>query len=293
MALAIPMQKLQDWLTQQWVIIRGRKIDPTNYQWLLGPFGSIGGVGEAFIYELAEKEGLIVKRNSEATGLIPSIQNLNLLESELSKLSPAVIDFYQNTSDYELSISVKWNPFFRFFGTLVGRLFSNRINQLNLPTQNLNLSESITSELITLADPISNERVHTIWFRTLESTGQVVYSGVYGTCELPSGQTCIKAVFPLPNGNATVLMSPSVGESGELILESLGQSFGDAGFYFLLVDSKGTLWSQYIKPFRDRLIVNEEGGEIFAEQILTLWHRRVLVFRYCITPKSRSRLSIK
>lgn len=285
MALAIPMQRVQDWLTQQWVIIRGRKIDPNDFQWLIGPFGNVGDIGEAFINQLAEKEGLIVKRNCDETGLIPSIRDLGLSVNERTRLSPAVIDFYENTSKYDLSISVRWNPFFKIFGALIGKLFSNRINQLNLPTQNFDESESISSELINLIDPISNTIVHTIWFRTLESTGQVVYSGAYGTCELPSGKACIKAVFPLPNGNATVLMSPTVGDKGELILDSSGQSFGDAGFYFLLVDSKGNLWSQFIKTFRDRLMVSDERTQILAEQSLTLWNLRVLVFKYRIVPK--------
>lgn len=285
MALAIPMQRVQDWLTQQWVIIRGRKIDPNDFQWLIGPFGNVGDIGESFIDQLAEKEGLIVKRNCDETGLIPSIRDLGLSDNERTRLSPAVIDFYENTSKYDLSISVRWNPFFRIFGALIGKLFSNRINQLNLPTQNFNESESISSELINLIDPISNTIVHTIWLRTLESTGQVVYSGAYGTCELPSGKACIKAVFPLPNGNATVLMSPTVSDKGELILDSSGQSFGDAGFYFLLVDSKGNLWSQFIKTFRDRLMVSDEGTQILAEQSLTLWNLKVLVFNYRIVPK--------
>ena len=81
----------------------------------------------------------------------------------------------------------------------------------------------------------------TIWLRTFKSTGQVVYSGVYETCTIPSGKTCIKAISPLPNGNATVILTPRVGKHGELILDSSGQRIGDSGFYFLLKDSKGQL----------------------------------------------------
>jgi len=285
MALAVPMQKLQDWFTQQWVIFRGKRIDPIDHKWLIGPFGNVGDIGESFIDQLAQKEGLVVKRDCRSTGLIRSISSLGLSESELSRLSTSVIDFYQNTSNYDLSLSVKWNPFFRLFGSLVRRLFSNRINQLNLPPQNLDDSEAISSELIALVDRTSNDTVHTIWFRTLRSTGQVVYSGVYGTCELPSGRKCIKAVFPLPNGNATVLMYPSIGETGELVLESSGRTFGDAGFYFLLRDRNGDLWSQFIRSFRDRLIVRDDGDLLIAEQTLTLWSFKVVVFKYRIESK--------
>lgn len=286
MGLAYPIQKFQDWITQQWVISRGKKIVPENFPWLMGPFGNIGGIGEDFIKQLAEKEKLVIERNVKSHGLIPSIDVLNLSDTELVDLSQNVIAFYEKTADYNLSFTIKWNPIFKFCGILINKLFSNRIRQLSIPTRSIKKSESITSELITLSDPESNEVKYTIWFRTFVSTGQVIYSGAYGTCRLPSGKMCIKAVFPLPKGNATVIMLPSVGEHGELILDSSGKRFGDAGFYFLLNDSKGIYWSKYVKSFRDRLIVGKENEHIKAEQILTLWHKRVLQLNYIIKQKT-------
>ena len=282
MGLAFPTQRFQDWFNQQWVIIRGRRIDADQVPWLIGPFGQIGGIGEAFVHQLAEKEGLLIERQSN--GLIPSIDELNLSASDRARLSKEVIDFYESTADFELRFSVDWNPVFRRFGILTKKLFSNRINQLNIPTQDLEGSESLKSEIIALTEPKTNRRRYTIWLRTMASSGQVIYSGVYGTCTLPSGRTCVKAVFPLPNGNATVLMTPSVGANGDLILDSSGEKFGDAGFYFLLEDSRGKFWAQFIKTFRDRLVVRPKSDHIMAEQTLTLWNRRVVTFSYTIVP---------
>lgn len=283
MGLAFPTQCFQDWFTQQWVIIRGRRIDPAQVPWLMGPFGRVGGIGEAFIDQLAEKEGLVIERQSN--GLIPSMRSLGLPAPDLARLSRVVKDFYENTANFDLAFSVKWNTLFRILGVLTNKLFSNRINQLNIPTRNLKDTESLRSEIITLAEPQTKERKYTVWFRTKTSNGQVIYSGMYGTCTLPSGETCVKAVFPLPNGNATVLMTPSVGANGELILDSSGKTFGDAGFYFLLEDSKGGLWSQFIKSFRDRLVISEENDHLTAEQTLTLFNISVATFRYRIVPK--------
>mgnify|MGYP003630411428 CR=1 FL=1 len=285
MELAYPIQKFQDWFTQQWVILWGIKIDPKYVPWLMGPFGNLNGIGDDFIGQLAEKENLVIERNVKSRGLISSITSLNLPDAELLKLSNKVIDFYENTSNYKLEFAVKWNPFFKIFGVLVNKLFSNRINQLNIPTKNVKNSEAITSELITLSDPKTNQVKYTVWFRSFKSSGQVIYSGVYGTCILPSEEACIKAVFPLPKGNATVIMTPSVGENGELILNSSGKEFGDAGFYFTLIDSKGNYWSQYISSFRDKLIVNSNKDVISAEQTLSLWHQKVLRFNYKINTK--------
>lgn len=281
------MQKFQDWFTQQWVILWGKKINPKEFTWLIGPCGNINGIGENFINQLAKNENLIIERESKSKGLIASIDQLNLSETELSNLSPNVIDFYESTADFDLAFTVKWNPFFKAFGILVNKLFSRRINQLHIPTTNIKNAESITSEIITLSDPKSNNVKYTIWLRTIKSSGQVIYSGVYTTCKLPSGKNGIKAVFPLPNGNATVIMSPSVGTSGELILDSSGKRFGNAGFYFLLKDSKGNYWSRYLRSFRDKLIIRSENGHISAEQTLTLWHQRVLTFNYKIKRKNK------
>lgn len=283
MSLAYTKQKFQDWFTQQWVILWGRKIIPSEYLWLIGSFGELNGIGETFIKQLAEKENLIINRNSSSEGLLSSISVLNLSENEIKKLSQKVIDFYEKTADYKLKFNVKWNPFFKFFGYVVNRLFSQRINQLNIPTQNIRESENLTSEIIKLIPKDDNKVKYTIWLRKYQSTGKVIYSGIYTTCKLPSGMICIKAIFPLPKGNATVILKPSIGKNQELILDSSGQKFGDAGFYFLLNDSKGNFWSQYIKSFKDKLIINEENGYLKAKQILQLWNLKVASFEYIIS----------
>lgn len=286
MKLAYTMQKFQDWFTQQWVIIWGRKINPSENVWLIGPFGELNGIGEKFIYQLAKKENLTIVRDSNSKGLLDSISNLNLSENEIKKLSIKVIDFYEKTATYKLQFNVKWNPMFKMLGYLVNRLFSQRINQLNIPTHNTQSSENLTSEIIELISKNTNEVKYTIWLRKFQSTGKVVYSGIYTTCMLPSGITCIKAIFPLPKGNATVIMKPSVGAKNELILDSSGKKFGDAGFYFLLNDSKGNFWSQYIKSFTDTLIVNDENERLSAKQTLKLWNLKVATFEYEMVKKT-------
>lgn len=280
MNIADTMQKFQDWFTQQWVITCGRKINPLENSWLMGYFGNVNGIGEKFIYDLAEKEDLTISRNSHNKGLLDSISSLNLQENEIKNLSKKVVDFYENTSEYNLQFSLKWNPIFKIFGYIVNRLFSQRINQLNIPTTNIQSAENLTSEIIQLVAKKTDEVKYTIWLRKFQSTGKVIYSGIYTTCTLPSGVTCIKAIFPLPKGNATVILKPSVGEKNELILDSSGNKFGDAGFYFLLHDSKGKCWSKYIKSFKDKLIVSDENGKLTAEQTLRLWNIKVAKFEY-------------
>lgn len=280
MNLADTMQKFQDWFTQQWVILSGKKINPFENAWLMGSFGEVNGIGEKFIYQLAEKEDLTIIRNSRSRGLLDSISSLNLSEIENKKLSKKVVDFYEKTSEYKLQLKVKWNPFFKIFGYIVNRLFSQRINQLDIPTNKIQSTENLTSEIIELVSKNTNEVKYTIWLRKFQSTGKVIYSGIYTTCKLSSEITCIKAIFPLPKGNATVILKPSVGEKNELILDSSGKKFGDAGFYFLLNDSKGNYWSKYIKYFTDKLIVSDKEDGLIAKQVLKLWNFKVAIFEY-------------
>ena len=198
MPLAYPMQKFQDWFTQQWNILWGRRIVPEDVPWLMGPFGRPGEMTDGFFVQLAKEEGLTIERNKPSQGLISSIEKLNLPEDGLARLSPEVVRFYENTSDYHFTFAVKWRPFFKILGGLVNRLFSRRLEQLNIPTHNLEDPKEIESEIITLSDPGSKEVKYTIWSRAVKPTGQKIYSGVYSTCTLPSGQSCVKAVFPLP-----------------------------------------------------------------------------------------------
>ena len=251
----------------------------------MGPFGKLGSISDHFVNQLAEEEDLLIERNSLSHGLLPSIQELKLSNDEYDRLSPEIVHFYENTTLYKLNFSVQWNPLFRIFGALTMNLFSSRIKQLNIPTTNLDSINQINSEIITLKEPGSGEVKYTIWYRTFIPTGQVLYSGVYTTCMLPSGKICMKAIFPLPNGNATVIMLPTVGPRGELRLNSSGKKFGDPGFYFLLKDANGGSWSQYIGSFRDHLNVFCVDGNLFAEQTLTLWHQQVVRFNYEIHRK--------
>jgi len=288
MAIALLKQNFQDWITQQWVILFGKKIIASNNQWLLGPFGKTEGIGVKFITQLAKNEQLIIDKKQVNKGLLHSINLLNLPAKERNKLSKDVIDFYENTSNYNFDLKVKWNPVFKVFGILLKILFSNRIEQLNIPLSNSKESTTLKSEIIYLIDKKTKKVKRTIWLRTFQKSKQVVYSGIYETCKIPNGKSCLKAIFPLPNGSATVILEPTVGPNGALILNSSGRKIGDSGFYFLLKDSKGNLWTKFISSFKDQLIVSSENEKITAIQTLTLWNLRVLQFKYNIEKQHKT-----
>jgi hypothetical protein len=62
-------------------------------------------------------------------------------------------------------------------------------------------------------------------------------------------------VFPVPRGNATVLLRPEYDADGRFCLVSAGTGFGDAGFYRILDLDAGRLKVRYLKTRRERFAV--------------------------------------
>lgn len=283
----LPKQNLQNWITQKWVILFGKKIIVEDFEWLISPFGENNVIGLDYISYLAEKENLLIDKSSNSKGLLNSFSDLGLSENEIQNIPNSIVNFYENTSEFNLQLTVKWNPFFKIMGILVNLLFSSKINQLNIPTNSNFKIEQLNSEIIQLINPKTNEIKYTFWVRKQNFSQQVIYLGIYGTCTLPNSEKFVKVVFPLPKGNATIILRAQVGKNGEFVLDSSGEKIGDPGFYFLLKDNYGKTWTKYIKTFRDKLIMKVENDAIIAEQTLSLWRINVLKFNYKITFKKQ------
>jgi len=254
----------------------------------MGPFGNVDAISDEFVTKLAADEQLVIERNTDSGGILSSMLELELPSEEYERLDPNVIDFYENTTRYELGLTVRWSPLFRIFGKMLVSLYSKRLEQLNLPLDSLDTHDAIHSEVMTLREEETGQAKYTVWCRKFVSSQQTMYSGIYGTCTLPSGLRCVKTVFPLPRGNATVILAPTVGQNGELHLESSGNRFGDPGFYFLLSDSKGGYWAQYVRSFREQLIVHtNDEGHLQATQTMTLFRQRLLDIQYDIRLKTQ------
>ncbi len=282
--LANKGQKVQDWLTQQWNIFYGQKIDPVDYKWLIGPIGNSSSDEYGYINYLIEKENLLIQKQEQKSGILNSLTQLNLHENELNRLHKEIREFYEYTFNYNLFLTVKWTWCFKIFAMVIKILFSNRLKQLNIPINSCK-NELLKSEIFSLKDKVSNEIKYTYWVRKIESTNTTIFSGVYDIGNLPDKSTCIKAVFPLPMGNATVFMKPNVTVDGNLELSSSGENIGDSGFYFILLDSEENYWTHYIKTFEDKLTFSHFEGKLKATQTFTLWKLKVVELEYNIELK--------
>ncbi|MBX3379169.1 MAG: hypothetical protein KF805_03680 [Phycisphaeraceae bacterium] len=284
MVFDYPSQPLQDWLSQRWVMLCGRRVEVSEIPWLLGPFGETDQIGDHYFERLALRESLTIERDVQDGGLMSSMRDL--LEDDVDRLHPQIRDFYEHTSQHTLEVWSEWSLLFRPFAGIVQRLYSRRLNQLNLPLRPLDTSRGISSEIVRLRSKSDGNVRYTVWFRRLLSTGRVIYSGIYMVTRIPSGKLAAKIIFPLPRGNATVVMLPSVRTDGSFELVSEGARFGDAGFYFLLRDRKNRHWAQFIRAMRERIhVFVDADGQLRTDHTLSVWGRPALRLHYKISRK--------
>lgn len=280
-----------DWITQRWVRLTGRRVHMGREEaWLAGPVGAPQGIGRDFFAALAATERLALRRGAagDDRGLVPRFADLAAPDFDPARVHPGVADFYARTSAYDLDAWAEWCGVFRPFGRLLALLFSRRLQQLNVPLSGLDTARGITSEVLQLVDPATGAVRQTAWVRELLGNGNVLYAGAYSLVAVP-GRTgaCVKVVFPLPNGNAIVLMRPHAHDDGALSVISAGERFGDPGFYFT-VHHGGRVWARYVKALQERIrVYAAEEGVVRADHVLTLWGRTFLRLHYRMRERGR------
>ncbi len=240
-----------------YVLIRlfGRRVQPAEAPWLMGPIGG-EHIGDRPYDEYAAEHGLEVVRNAREGGLIPSFDALAGRSFDPSLIAPEVRDFYEHTGAYRMDVWAK-----TFFPSnlalwLLVTTISRKVDQLNFPVDTFDTASGMDSEIVLLRDAHGEVRC-TGWFRRLVEGGRVLYTGFY-TSQVVPGHTsaCVKVAFPMPNGNATVILRPEVGEGGALILDSSGPGFGNVGFYRMQRFGRGdalTVWK--IRSLKERFRV--------------------------------------
>jgi len=256
-------------------------VDLRDSPWLSAPVGATTGIGPSFVADLARSEDLAV-RNDPDGGLLPDFSVLAAPRFDPSAADGRVVDFYARTAAYELDSWAEWCGAFRPFGKLLAWVFSRRLQQLNVPLTGLDTSLGVTSEVLQLVDPQSSEHRYTVWLRRLVRTGNVLYAGCYSTARVP-GQVgpCVRVAFPLPNGNAMVLMRPELSPDGSMSVISSGSKFGDPGFYFTVRAGPHSVWARYVRSLRESIrVYPAEEKTVRADHLLTLWRLPVLQLHY-------------
>lgn len=284
---------LIDWVTQRWVQVTGRRLSLTQVPWLSGPCGSVRGVGADFFEQWGRAHGLTVLPSRDGDGLIDDLAALESDHFDPAEVHPQIGDFYAHTAAFDLEIQSRWSGPFRVVGWLIARIFARRLAQLNMPLSDRELRSGVDSRIVRLADAEGQVR-HTAWVRTSVETGLPVFVGQYGMGTIPGhAGPCIKVVFPLPNGNAIILLRPRVDVDGGMSLVSDGRRFGDPGFYFTVAADPGEIWVRYVRTMKEQLSLEAQGDSLVAHHRFRVFGLPFLQLRYRIVPKAaRGRDSI-
>jgi hypothetical protein len=272
---------LSDYVTQLWVRSTGRRVRLSEQPWLQGPAGNTRLIGKEFFTDYAKEHGLDVIR-SGTRGLIRDFEELSGPSNDLSAVATPVRHFYERTSDYELDAWSEWHGPFKPFGTLLALIFSRRLQQMNVPLSSLDTSKGMTSDVVQLRDPRTGKVVLTAWIRELVGTHNIIYAGSYSICTVPGNASpCVKVVFPLPNGNAIVIMKAEAHADGSLSVTSSGNRFGDPGFYFTVHNGCDLARARYVRTMRETIHVYQDGaGVVRGDHALRLWGVQFLQLHY-------------
>jgi hypothetical protein len=246
------------WFIAALIAIFGRTKRRADVAWLAGPVGG-AKIGDAPYRDAAAAEGLTIERDAKDGGLVPDWTALAGPEFDPAATHPLVRDFYEHTSAFGMDV---WSKSY-FPGSiglwLLVTTISRQVEQLNFPLSPLDTAQGISSEIILMRGADGTLR-YTGWFRTLAQAKRVLYTGFYMVERVPGERgPAVKVVFPMPRGNATVVLRPSNGDGGALVLDSRGRGFGGAGFYRLHERARDRVKVWRVRTLRERFVVYIDG----------------------------------
>jgi hypothetical protein len=260
----------------------GRRAEPGAVSWLCGP---IGGeyIGDQPYEECARRENLTVERRAAEGGLIPDFDALASREFDVTRVHPRVRHFYEHTARYRMDVWAEAAFPASIALWLLVTTISRKVNQLNFPLRVLDSARGMDSEIVLLRDQLGSVR-YSGWCRKLVDSGRVIYTGFYLVGRTPSGdRPAVKVVFPMPHGNATVMLWPRLNAAGEFELSSAGRAFGDAGFYRLDHRPDGSLRVWHVRTLREHFRVYvDAAGTLRCDHLVRFLGLRVLALHYRI-----------
>jgi len=266
----------------------GRRYAPREVTWLRGPIGG-PTIGDRPYEEIARAEHLSIERLATTGGLLPDFEVLASASFDPGRVDARIRDFYENTARYRLDTWATTYFPARIALWLLVATISRRVQQLDLPLDGLDTARGITSEIILLRDSTRAVR-YTGWFRRRVHDGGVLFTGFYMTQRIPRDDLpCVKAVFPMPDGSATVVLRP-VNDGTGFRLTSVGTGFGDAGFYRVQRSGDGLrIWRVAHLHDTFRLYVDQEGS-VRGDHEIGFLGVRVITLHYRMAPRSASDL---
>jgi hypothetical protein len=262
------------------VIVLGRRVSLQERPWLDGPMSHLKVIGEDY-YALYAKENGYTINNAPDVGLVDDFaEMINPSDPNAAKISARVADFYENTGRYKMDIWAQWFSIMAPFSRLLIRLVSPQQNQLNIPLDALATSHGMASQTIRLASR-DGQKILTCWQRKNLKTKQVVFAGFYSHCFIAESQKhCLRATFPLPGGNVTVLLEAQVQPDGSVKMLSNGKRIGESGYYRVRASKPGFVKALRLPVHEEIHVFEDEYGILRTDHKFTYFGIKLLHLHY-------------
>ncbi|HEX2618514.1 MAG TPA: hypothetical protein VHL11_00170 [Phototrophicaceae bacterium] len=274
-----------EWAIQQWIKRTGKLVKIEDVPWLVGPVGT-STIGSEVYETYAKMTGANITVNSLDSGLLPDFHRLDGKNFVADQVDHEIQVFYERTVDYTIDVWSQWAGILQPFARILIAFVSRNIQQLNLPLSSLETSRGISSDIIGIDQKDPAKSLYTGWLRKLRSNGTIIYAGFYTTC-IPSAypDPCVKVVFPLPGGSATVILSPQNQVDGSFKLVSAGTGFGTPGYYRIHQVSESTIRVKYLSLKESIHVYRDEQNTLRTDHIFMFWGLKFLTLHYKICPK--------
>jgi hypothetical protein len=268
-----------------WLNVTGKTVDFDRFPFLKGPMSDSVIIGQGYYESLAEKEGLDLTKPATGGLLTDFDKVIDAKDPNYSNLFPARSEFYEQTAKYKMEVWPKWNAPVSWFAKALIKLLSGNMQQLNIPMNAMETSYGMGSEVIHLSDTEGVK--YACWFRKSIQSGKVVYPGFYSSCAIDGlgGPEHVRVVFPLPQGNVTVILKVEIQGDGSVKLVSYGRKFGGSGYYRLHRNSKGVVKSRMM-PIKELIhVFPDNEGILRTDHFFKFLGLAFLQLHYKMMPK--------
>ncbi|MCM3742579.1 YndJ family protein [Sporosarcina luteola] len=191
----------------------------------------------------------------------------------ITKVSPRIIDFYENTIDYRLFATVHWHAWFKPFAYLYS-FISRKTEQINLPLHRNEVE--MTGDILTLHDGLDGREDVRAWLRKVDE--QYAFTALYSHHQSDKGNVFMNIALPLPFSTMTgVLELIEHGDDLQLTSKKTCPD-SDAGIY---LTSK---FGKYFRlPFEENFVVSETAeGSLTAKHEMWIFSIPFLTIHYRI-----------
>jgi len=194
-------------------------------------------------------------------------------------VSPRIIDFYENTTDYRLFATVKWHTWFKPFAFLYA-LISRQTQQINLPVHNRQVE--MTGDVLTLLDGVDGRKNVRAWMRKIGKN--TAFVALYAE-HTNAGRSYMNIALPLPFSTMTgILELNQVGSELQLTSKKISSPGSDAGIYLSCKANH-----LFKLPLAEDFMVREmTDGTLRARHSMWLFSLPFLTIEYLIEHKEKS-----